>query len=176
MLEDAFTLPSSNGVTKVAKRFSRGAESQVTTTTGFIQAVAPLICRDPLVVVLSKAAAISIKLGPSSDSNNPQEIILLLTPEERGTATATKALEGFRSQVVGCSFNVIGPASKSSMTAVSTPVGHKRQSGSRQTISSSNVKQNRTKSPSRSDLIKSSVLTSVNHVVSLLLTRMLLEC
>jgi hypothetical protein len=181
MLEDEFTLQTAmvteirGTVTKLAKRSARGSETKVT-TRGFIQAVAPLICRDPLVFM--KAAAISIRLGPSSDSNNPQEIILL-TPEER--ATNTKALEGFRSQAGGCSLNVNVP-SKSSMTAVSTPTGHKRRSGSRQKISS-NVKQNRTKSPHRYAIAKRNKKdrqdlihiqgTPVNHVVSLLLTRML---
>ena len=58
-----------------------------------------------MVMFILVCSHLSIKLEPSSDSNNPQEITLL-TPEER--ATATKALEGFRRQAVGCSFTVNG--------------------------------------------------------------------
>ena len=181
MLEDEFTLQTAmvteirGTVTKLAKRSSRGSDTQVT-TRGFIQAVAPLICRDPLIFM--KAAAITIRLEPTSDSNNPQKI-KLLTSEER--AKNTKALDSFRSQTGGCALNISG-LSKSSV--VNAPSGHKRRSGNRQKIANmSTGRQSRTKSPhrhvvskrnrkERHDLINVQG-TPANHVVSLLLTRML---
>jgi len=197
MLEDESTLQSTmeteirSTVTKLLKKQTRGSDSQSLKIEArlFVQAVTPLICRDPLTFL--KAAATSIKIeSPTLDAANGRMQITPLSYEER-TKNSKILGDYFRSNVVfslksygnqTCAVAMTKHPQKNTITNPSLKRGRQQQ----KTKFIHNSKHLKTKSPHRHSAIrriktqkgrqeKSIILNGSppNHVTTLLLNELL---
>lgn len=199
MLEDESTLQTAmeteirSTVTKLHKKQSRSSDSSrpKVNSRSFIQAITPLICRDP--IVFMKAAACSVRVeAPPSGSVGRQSKIVLLSSEER--SKSLKALsECFKSNISTC---VIPNTNTTTIThtPVATKHNHKptlspngsatKRGRQSQKSKSPHSKISKSKSPHRHSLSRRSMSprklpkrekfitiqgTPSNHVISLLL-------
>ena len=159
MLEDEVTLQTAmeseirSTVTKLHKKQARGVENETPKVTSriFVQSVAPLICRDPLVFLKASATSVQIELPTGEERANRQGRVLLLTNEER-MKNRKALIDCFKTTSISISDHNNLAATSSNISQVTVASGAKVTPKSGSSLATVNLKRGRQLNKSKSPL------------------------
>ena len=176
LIEDESTLQASmaseirHSITKLhseKRRPESTDERPRLSTTEFVQAVTPLICRDPVSFLKAAATTVCIEAkGGNGDSTEGSTTVVLLSPEQ--SARNSRVL----SDIPNNKDSPVVPAGEKRGSKASNGKSQRRKSGSRASKRPSLSKKNK-RERSDSSLKKSSAVngTPANHVMCLLVSK-----